>query len=285
MQHDPDSVNTVTAREVSEIGIPPCPRVLAEFMHEIAADEPDLRRMSDLISMDVGLSAAILKTVNSAAYGSSSPSRTILHALGLLGLRGCANLISGLLLRRAFASLGDPAMNTFWESSARMAASLAILGRELGIAEVSEAHTFGLFRNCGVPILIGRFLDYGELFMIDQARGVPNIRQFELSRYGVDHAGVGAVLARTWCLPEEICEAILIHHLDDGLPAQAASGAGTAAKLAAAGVLAECAGRLHSTSGLSEYWLRRQEIACAVLSLAPGQLEALQGELMLLPEG
>jgi HD-like signal output (HDOD) protein len=284
MQPDSECVSADTARAVNEIGIPPCPRVLAEFMQEIALDEPDLRRMSDLISTDVGLSAAILKTVNSAAYGLSSPSRTILHALQLLGLRPCANLISGLLLRRAFPSLGDPAINAFWGSSAWMAASLVVLGRELGITEVSEAHTFGLFRNCGVPILIGKFFDYGELFMREQAQGVPNIRQLELSRYGVDHAGVGALLARTWRLPDEICEAIRIHHLDDGLPAQTMASVGTAAKLAAAGVIAECTGRFHVEPGLSDYWVRRQEIACAVLSLTPGKLEALQGELRQLPE-
>jgi len=78
-------------------------------------------------------------------------------ALALLGLRETSRLIAGLLLRRAFASSESPAMYEFWDASARIAMIAAYLARELAVARLDEAHTFALFRDCGVPVLLARY--------------------------------------------------------------------------------------------------------------------------------
>ena len=79
------SASSPTAQElVKEIGIPPCPAVLAEFMAESHKDDPDLRRLSHLVNKDVALAAAVLKTVNSPLYGLSRKARTVQDALALL---------------------------------------------------------------------------------------------------------------------------------------------------------------------------------------------------------
>ena len=114
---------------VKEIGIPPCPAVLAEFMAESNRDEPDFRRLSHLINRDVALAASVLKTINSPLYGLTRKARTVQDALALLGLRETSRLIAGLLLRRAFASSQSPAIYEFWDASSRVA---MIAGRTLG---------------------------------------------------------------------------------------------------------------------------------------------------------
>ena len=71
---------------VREIGIPPCPGTLTSVVREMRRDEPDLRKLSDLLGSDVALSATMLKTVNSPFYGLKTKAGTIQQALSILGL-------------------------------------------------------------------------------------------------------------------------------------------------------------------------------------------------------
>ena len=72
-------VSVQTAEMVKEIGIPPCPAVLADFTAEANKEDPDFRRLSHLINRDVALAASVLKTINSpstASPGKRAPCTT-----------------------------------------------------------------------------------------------------------------------------------------------------------------------------------------------------------------
>ncbi|MBK8325266.1 MAG: HDOD domain-containing protein [Betaproteobacteria bacterium] len=56
-------------RIVDEVDIPPCPAVLTAVLKEMRREEPDFPAMGTRIASDLGLSAALLKTVNSPFYG------------------------------------------------------------------------------------------------------------------------------------------------------------------------------------------------------------------------
>jgi HD-like signal output (HDOD) protein len=56
-------------RVLQGISIPPQPQVMVDLHMEQAMPEPDMSRIAQIISQDVGLSAAVLKFVNSAYYG------------------------------------------------------------------------------------------------------------------------------------------------------------------------------------------------------------------------
>ena len=72
-------------RIVREIGIPPCPAILTKLLREMREDEPDYIKASKLISTDVGLAGAMLKTVNSPFFGLRTKATTVNQALQLMG--------------------------------------------------------------------------------------------------------------------------------------------------------------------------------------------------------
>ncbi|RPI43738.1 MAG: HDOD domain-containing protein [Betaproteobacteria bacterium] len=224
---------------IKEIGIPPCPTVLTEFIAETKREEPDFRRLSHLVNKDTALAASILKTINSPFYGLGKKARTVQEALTLLGLRETTRLISGLLLRRAFASYDAPAMQEYWDRSSRVAMVSAYLARELEAAPLEEAHTFALFRDCGIPVLLIRFSDYEE--MLAQTRNENERRRSDMERlrYGFDHALVGATLAQSWHLPSETWQAIRIHNGYETPDFAADERNERSARLIALGLLAE----------------------------------------------
>jgi HD-like signal output (HDOD) protein len=208
-------VSDEAAQLIKDIGIPPCPAVLLDFLAETRKEEPDLRRLSHLINKDVALSAAVLKTINSPFYGLAKKASTVHEALTVLGLRQAGQLVSGLMLRQAFATSKSPAMGEFWDSSSKIALVTGYLARELGVSKLDEAHTFALFRDCGMPVLLIRFPEYEQLLAMTRTENERRRTEIERSRYGFDHASVGATLAQSWHLPPDMWLAIKAHNTYD----------------------------------------------------------------------
>jgi len=272
-----DVVNEDTERLVREIGIPPCPAILTDLMQETRKDEPDFRRVSHLIGRDAGLAASVLKTVNSPFYGLRTKARSVRDALNLLGMRNAANLVSGLMLRKAFRMPKSAAMEEFWELTSKVALITGYLGRELEAADLDEAHTFGLFRDCGIPVLMAKFADYPAMMQATRGEVGPWVTGVERERYGVDHAAVGAALARSWHLPDTTCNAIERHHGYD-LPAEGEN-AEASARLAALGLLAECVYRAHRGDVMERDWAAEEESLERVLNVDLDALEALRQDI------
>ncbi len=222
---------------VGEIGIPPCPAVLTKLLREMREDEPDFPGIGTMLSSDIGLAAAMLKTVNSPFYGLGRKATSIKQALMLLGLQNVARLVTGLLLRQAFAVSNNEAMEGFWTNAANIAAGTAHLAHTLRCAERDEAYTFGLFRDCGMPLLAGKYADYTNLLSASNLAHGQALLDAEEERYGLTHALVGYHMATSWYLAPELCQAIQQHH-DVRLLDQGADG-GRGGVLVALGMLAE----------------------------------------------
>jgi len=212
MQLDESTLDANAEQIVQEIGIPPCPAILTKLLRETRADEPDFTRVSRLIGGDVALASAVLKVANSPFYGLRSKAATVQQALVLLGLTSVTQLVTGLLLRQAFPGGAGPAMERYWKAS--MAASLIapLLVRESGRGDSGAACTYGLFRDCGMPVMLQKFPIYADIF--DGSALMPGepVLEVENERYATNHARIGAQLAYSWHLPETLCSAILDHH-------------------------------------------------------------------------
>lgn len=139
---------------VQEIGIPPCPAILTKLLRETRADDPDFRRVSRLIGGDVALAAAVLQVANSSFFGLRTKASSVQQALALLGLITVTQLVTGLLLRQAFPRSAGPAMERYWKASMATSLISALLCRETTRGDSGVARTYGLFRDCGMPVML-----------------------------------------------------------------------------------------------------------------------------------
>ena len=199
-------------RIVREIGIPPCPAILTKLLREMREDEPDYNKASKLISTDVGLAGAMLKTVNSPFFGLRTKATTVNQALQLLGLRNTVEIVTGLLLRQAFPVGDNSIMESFWRTSSGIAEVTAQLARPLGISNRDEVYTFALFRDCGIPLMLSKFPGYANFMKVNHPDSGRPITADETDEFGIDHASLGARLAHSWLLPDETSAAIQNHH-------------------------------------------------------------------------
>ena len=263
---------------VKDIGIPPCPAILTKLLRETRAEEPDFRRVGQLVGGDVALASATLKFANSPFYGLRTKAASVQQALTLLGLNTVTQLVTGLLLRQAFSGKAGPGMEAYWKTSMAVSLISALVSRETRSGDSGIASTYGLFRDCGMPVMLQKFPIYEDILDGSALVSGEPVFEVENERYATNHARVGEQLARSWHLSESVCFAILHHHdvlhFDDVL-VQAEPGA---IALIATGLAAEqlyCA----ATGAVSREWAFAAGWALSELGLSQAQFEALQARV------
>ena len=204
-----------TASELlKSVTIPPRPTLLIELSRILQSDDPAPNKLADVIMRDVAISAAMLKTVNSPFFALSRKIGNVLQAVQILGATNVRNIVTSLILRNTLAGNAGVSLERFWDSSEKIANISRHICNRLPRAPGDEAYTFGIFRDCGIPILMMRFPDYRETLKIagGDDRPMPVV---EDERHETNHVVLGYLVARSWGLSQNLCEAIRCHHDTD----------------------------------------------------------------------
>jgi HD-like signal output (HDOD) protein len=213
------SVAAQLRSELSSVKIPPRPAALVSIEAEMRCRAPNYSAMAKLISVDVGISASLLKVANSAYFGHGGHVRSISEALQILGLNAVATSIAALSLHKVFAHV--PNLQRYWDSSARVALLSGWLVTQLELPyrkiKPEEAYTFGLFRDCGIPVLMSMYDDYFDILEAANAEEDKPFTAIENEAMDLDHAMIGGSLAKEWRLPIEFQAAIELHHDADAI--------------------------------------------------------------------
>ena len=261
---------------IKSIRIPPRPSLLADLQQELTAPEPSPQAIGGIVGSDVGMSGALLKLANSSVYGSQRKAKSIEQAIAFLGINQVAALMTGLLARQCIGG-EHAALASFWDISTRRAQAMVFLSRRLRIGAPDVAHTFGLFCDTGVPLLLARFGAYAATYREAGADALRKATALEDERHSTNHAAIGALLARNWGLSSDVCWAILHHHdyavIDDGATDDAVR------SLVALSVLAEAALQAYQGNAICCEWDKGGERAAAYLGLAEAEITDLLDEL------
>jgi HD-like signal output (HDOD) protein len=130
---------------------------------------------------------------------------------------------------------------------------------------------FGLFCDVGITLLSSRFPNYLQTLKVANIDPERSFTQIEQDAHNTDHALMGAMMAKTWQLPDTVALAIRLHHdyavfLDPKVPRDVS-------RLIALGLVAEVAiqrfARLHSTVE----WVKGGDYVAGALVLSPDEVE------------
>jgi HD-like signal output (HDOD) protein len=186
--------------------IPSLPEAVSRILAELQADEPDLRRVNELLSGEVGLTVRILRLVNSARYRpGGSRIGTIEAATALLGLTATRQLVQAAAVGGAFKGVPGVDMTEFWRHSLDVAKIAQSLAEEFRL-DKGIAFTAGLLHGTGDLVLKMAMPDLASLqpsFATDDSR-----HEAQVVELGYAYPEVGAAFASRWLFPEAIVEAI-----------------------------------------------------------------------------
>lgn len=261
---------------IKSIRIPPRPSLLADLQRELAAEDPCPAAIGRIVASDVGMSGALLKLANSSFYGGKRKAKSIDQAILFLGINQVSALMTGLLARQAIGA-DNASLATFWDISTRRAQAMVFLARTLRIGEPDVAHTFGLFCDTGVPLLMERFPTYADTFAEAANDPVRPLTALEDERHSTNHAAIGCLLAKNWGLSTEVSWAIL-HHQDYAVLQDTATD-DSVRSLVALSLLAESAIQHYQGLGGSIEWDKGGPLACAYLGLSEEETTDLLDQL------
>lgn len=207
---------------IKNFQIPPKPQILIEIQEVQAQSDPSPTDFSDVITKDVALSAVVLKTVNSPVFGLKRTVSNIRQSVLLLGNNNICNLVSFFLLQKAFNKKSSISHEKYWDTAMETANMMTVLIEHMLLQEqcpVEDAYSFGLFRDCGIPLMAMKFDDYKQVLIEANSTSEQIFTDIEDSYYQTNHATVGYFIASSWNFPKNLCQLISRHHETDFLDA------------------------------------------------------------------
>lgn len=192
------------------------------LLAELTSPEPSTRRVVEIISQDIALTARLLQVASSGYFGVHRSATSLPDALHALGFERITRIVldHNLVGRRQSDSLDAEFLQRLTMHSvdcARLATEIAAI--EEGEPDASgSAYIAGLLHDIGFLILATQHQN--EIGVESCGPGREGLRHLEDERRncGADHAAVGAYLAALWGLPEAIVRAIAYHHAPRDCP-------------------------------------------------------------------
>ncbi len=191
----------------SQFVLPSIPQVIALLLSELEHVEPDLKKISQLVSTDPALTMRLLQLSNSGYFKLSGQINSVSESLAILGLGHVRTMATAAASAASFKAVPGIGLQQFWSYSlnvAKLTRSLAGVLRQ----NQQAAFTCGLIHAIGeLAIHIGMPLAAAELDLKVPALDLKRA-DAEQAAFGFCYAEVGSGLAGKWHLPQPIVDAL-----------------------------------------------------------------------------
>lgn len=179
-------------------------------------DNPDssYEEMGKIIAYDPGLTARLLKIVNSAFFGFPNRIETISHAIGIVGMEQLNNMVLSTTVIGQFKDIPTNLINmkSFWEHSIACGLAARIIASQKKDSNPERFFVAGLVHDIGRLVICLKAPDKAhEAILLSKSQNRA-LHQAESELMGFDHAEVGALLLKAWGLPPAHVEAVGFHH-------------------------------------------------------------------------
>ena len=192
--------------------IPPIPQTVQKALKLIDDPESNATDLAVLLASDHVLAEHVLRWANSAYYGTGSQISTVQQAVVALGMDVIEELI---LTYSAFDHMARPLpgyklqRGELWHHALGSAICARLISKQQHLQLDEEAYFAGLLCDIGKLVLEKHLR---EIDLKDSNWERQPFLEMERANFGVDHAMLGAEMARHWQLPEELATAIAYHH-------------------------------------------------------------------------
>ncbi len=208
-----ETIKGVLNRKVEDL--PTLPVVAVKLLKITRDDRSSASDLVKVVETDPGITAKVLKIVNSAAYGFRSKISSVNQAVIILGFNSISTLaLEVTLFEQMVRSNRGKEFDRifFWQHCLSVASLSMALAEETGHPAPEEVYTAGLLHDIGKIILdvYGR-ISYRE-FVKNLPQSDTQMVEEERKLIGLGHDEVGAYFCAKWELPEELLLPVRFHH-------------------------------------------------------------------------
>jgi putative nucleotidyltransferase with HDIG domain len=233
--HFPSAAKNLLQRSVKDV--PALPQVVHHILSLFGKTETSTAQIAKMISLDPGLTARVLRMVNSSAYGFQRQITSIQHAIALLGFTSVQGLVLSASICNLFkpftpkqgrvatnpTATGEknqqPSLNVhdFWRHSLLVALLAKRIAHLYRIPNEEEVFSAAILHDIGhlilhhyapeLDITVARNLKQAHL-----AYDTAETLEVESRLLGFNHCELGQELATKWKLPQLMAEVMTFHH-------------------------------------------------------------------------
>lgn len=209
-----EKISVLTQAIVRDVdALPHFPETILELIHLSEDPRATIAQIAGRIATDPALTADMLKLVNSAHYMLPRRVNNILQAVKIVGMKGLRNLMYSYgaqqILGEKYAE-----MKTLWDHSYRVAYYAFLLARSFKPKAniLDDVYVAGILHDLGQIIVTYLHPEAMEqMARFCKEKDIPS-RILERFSFGLNHADIGALMAKKWNFPEQLVHGIKHHH-------------------------------------------------------------------------
>ncbi len=204
---------------VAEVkNLQPIPAVAGQLL--AVADHPDssMADIAKVIQYDPVITASVLRTCNSAYFGMKHPVESIKDAVNLLGVD---QVIELALIKSGSQALGGSQKGygldagEMWKYSVSSAILAKQVAARLSLKGKNTIFTAALIKDMG-KVVLEKYVAQSSGKIADLVENQHfSFQEAEKKALGIDHAELGAMIAKMWKFSPRMVNIIRHHHLSD----------------------------------------------------------------------
>ena len=195
--------------------MPSLPFTYRELVEELGSPDASVKKLSTIISRDLGMTAKVLQIINSAFFGLRTHISKPQQAVSLLGIDTLRALV---LYVGIFSQFHRPELGVFLGTLQNHSLTVGTLAKRIARAEgldryeTDHAFMAGLIHDSGKLVLAANLPDlYTRVLKLARDHRKP-LEEVERSQLNATPAEVGEYLLGLWGLHDSIIEAVAHHH-------------------------------------------------------------------------
>jgi len=192
----------------SQWHVPVFPQASVRTLQVMRNPSVSIPQVVDAARRDPATAGCIMRLANSALYFDRGEVSTLAMAVARLGFETACKVVATLAMRPL---LFLPRLEGLWPHSIEVADLAEQLAVRTGRVDPGEAYLAGLLHDIGrIALTATSLYDAARLQGLEDA-GCPAVYAEDLI-LRINHAGLGAQIARAWTLPERLIASIELHH-------------------------------------------------------------------------
>lgn len=194
--------------------IPSLPEIITKSIEIMQDKNASVADLSKIISNDIGLTARVLKLVNSAYYGFPKQISTIHQAIIILGFTTVKGVILSASIFKMFSPKGNKTFDykNFWKHSLLTATASRMLSKKTVLNTNEDIFSAAFLHDIGKIIFAQYDWENYSNVCSQEYETDKELLQKEEQECGLNHCEIANMVAYSWNLPEIFCDIITYHH-------------------------------------------------------------------------
>ncbi len=207
-------IPTLAELTTRECGLVSLPDIFYRINDALDSPNCTASHLADIISKDSGLSARLLRLVNSPALSPGRAVDSLIRGVVILGIKEISQLALGITVLSTFKgqALDGFPMVAFWKHSLSCAVFARLLATRQGKQDPELFFLAGLLHDLGRLLLLNLAPQPAGLAMSKASEERIPSWAAEQAVFGYDHCDVAKALMERWRLPASLVQLIACHH-------------------------------------------------------------------------